>query len=100
MKHKCKHRVFLFIVKIKLKIFKLFHQSKISTVLIKIIFYLKLRGNTRREFIGTCKHSVLHVKILSGESPREHVKSRRGAAREDLGIVWTHVARTKLQVNI
>ena len=98
MKHKSKHRVFLFIVKIKLKIFKQFHQSKISTVLIKIIFYLRLRGNTRREFIETCKYSVL--KILSGESPREHVKSRRGAARADLGIVWIHVARTKLQVNI
>ena len=91
MKHKSKHRVFLFIVKIKLNIFKQLHQSK-------IIFYLRLRGNTRREFIGTCKHSVL--KILSGETPREHVKSRRGAARADLGIVWIHVARTKLQVNI
>ena len=65
LKHKSKHRVFLFIVKINLKIFKQFHQSKISTVLIKIIFYLRLRGNTRREFLGICKYSVL--KILSGD---------------------------------
>ena len=53
-------------------------KNKFSTVLIKTIFYLR-RGNTRREFIGTCKYSVL--KILNGGSPREHVKSRRGAAR-------------------
>ena len=27
------------------------------------------------------------------------MKSRRGAARADLGIIWIHVARTKVQVN-
>ena len=58
MKHKSKHRVFFFIVKIKLKFFKQFYQSKITTVLIKIIFFLRLRGNTRREFIETCKYSL------------------------------------------
>ena len=58
MKHKSKHRVFLFIVKRKKKIFKQFHQNKFSTVLIKTIFYLR-KGNTRHEFIGTCKYSVL-----------------------------------------
>ena len=79
MKHKSKHRVFLFI-KIKIKNFI----KTFSTVLIKIIFYLR-KGNSRREFIGTCKYSVL--KILNDGSPREHVKSRRGAARADLGTV-------------
>ena len=42
----------------KIKIFKQFHQNKFSTVLIKTIFYLR-KGNTRHEFIGTCKYSVL-----------------------------------------
>ena len=100
MKHKSKHsRESIFVhCKKKQKIFKQCHQNKLRTVLIKTIFYLRLGGNTRREFIGTCIYSVL--KILSGESPREHVKSRRGAARADLGIVWIHTARTKLQVNI
>ena len=46
MKHKSKHRVFLFIVKRKNKIFKQFHQNKFSTVLIKTTFYLR-RGKTR-----------------------------------------------------
>ena len=82
MKHKSKHRVFLFI-KIKIKYLNNFIKT-FSTVLIKTIFYLR-KGNTRREFIGTCKYSVL--KILNGGSPREHVKSRRGAARADLGTV-------------
>ena len=39
----------------KNKIFKQCHQNNISTVLIKTIFYLR-RGNTRREFIRTCKY--------------------------------------------
>ena len=79
MKHKSKHRVFLFI-KIKIKNFI----KTFSTVLIKTIFYLR-KGNTRREFIGTCKYSVL--KLLNGGSPCEHVKLRRGAAQADLGTV-------------
>ena len=74
MKHKSKHRVFLFIVKRKIKDLN---------NLIKTIFNLR-RGNTRRECIGTCKYSVL--KIRNGGSPREHVKTRRGAARADRGI--------------
>ena len=73
MKHKSKHsRESIFVhCKKKQKIFKQCHQNKLRTVLIKTIFYLR-RGNTRREFIGTCKYSVL--KILNGGSPREHVK--------------------------
>ena len=59
--HKSKHRVFLFIVKINKNFFKQFHQSKISTVLIKIIFHLRLRGNTKREFIGTCKYTEWRI---------------------------------------
>ena len=46
MKHKSKHRVFLFIVKRKNKIFKQFHQNQFSTVLIKTTFYLRI-WNTR-----------------------------------------------------
>ena len=83
MKHKSKHGVFLFIVKRKIK-YQTISLKKISTVLIKTIIYSR-RGNTRREFIGTCKYSEL--KILNGGSPREHVKTRRGAARADLGFM-------------
>ena len=32
LKHKIRHRVYLFIVKIKIKIFKQFHHNKFSTV--------------------------------------------------------------------
>ena len=81
MKHKSKHRVFLFI---KIKYSNNFIKT-FSTVLIKTIFYLR-KGNTRREFIGTCKYSKQKI-LNAGGSPREHVKSRRGAARADLGTV-------------
>ena len=82
MQHKSKHRVFLFI-KIKIKYLNNFIKT-FGTVLIKTIFNIR-KGNTRREFIGTCKYSVL--KILNGGSPCEHVKLRRGAAQADLGTV-------------
>ena len=71
------HRVFVH-RKNKNKIFRQFHQNKFRTVLIKTIFYLR-RGNTSREFKGTCKKKK--------RSPREDVKSRRCTARADLGIV-------------
>ena len=60
LKHKSKHRVFLFIVKRKNKIFKQFHQNKFSTVLTKTTFYLR-RGNTRREFIGQLNTQYLNT---------------------------------------
>ena len=63
-----KYRVFLFIVKRKKEIFKPFHQNKFSTELIKTVSYLKRRNISRREFIGTCKYSIL--KIQNGGSPR------------------------------
>ena len=43
-------------------------------------------GNTRREFIGTCKYCVLKI-LFNGGSPREHLNSRRVAARADIGII-------------
>ena len=68
-KQTSKFRVFLFIIlKRKKKIFKHFHQNKFSTELIKTVSYLKRRNISRREFIGTCKYSIL--KIQNGGSPR------------------------------
>ena len=58
MKHKSKHRVFLFI-KIKIKYLNNFIKT-FGTVLIKTIFNIR-KGNTSREFIGTCKYSVLNI---------------------------------------
>ena len=73
------HRVFVHCIN-KNKIFIQFHQNKFRTVLIKTIFYLRI-GNANREFIGTCKYTVLK------RSPHEDVKSRRCAAQAVLGIV-------------
>ena len=58
IKHKSKHKVFLFIVKGKMKYYTILSKLSYNNMNLNQTFFFK-RGNTRREFIGTCKYSVL-----------------------------------------